>query len=441
MNNIGMQLFLILILIIINAFFSSAEMAIISLNKNKLNTIIDDATEENSSTNKVKKAKILLKLLKEPSKFLATIQVGITLAGFLASASAATSISKYIEIFFKRLNIPKSSSVALFLTTLLLSYLTLVFGELLPKRIALGNSEKIALFSIKPIIIFMKISLPFVNILTYSTNFLLKILGIDYKNIEEKISEEEIKKMIDLGEETGVFNSTEKEMINSIFDFDNTLAKEIMTPRTSVFAMDINDSPKRLINNMLEERYSRVPIYEDDTDNIIGILHIKDMFSIINKENIKKEDLINILRIPYFIPETKAIDSLFKEMQTNKSYISILIDEYGGFSGIVTMEDLIEEVMGNIFDEYDEDNTEEIIKIDANTFLLDASITIDNLNEKLNLELPSENFDTLGGFILDITGAIPKCNVSSQIEYNNLIFKIEKVSNNRIEKIKLYISE
>lgn len=441
MNNIGMQLFLILILIIINAFFSSAEMAIISLNKNKLNTIIDDATEENSFTNKVKKAKILLKLLKEPSKFLATIQVGITLAGFLASASAATSISKYIEIFFKRLNIPKSSSVALFLTTLLLSYLTLVFGELLPKRIALGNSEKIALFSIKPIIIFMKISLPFVNILTYSTNFLLKILGIDYKNIEEKISEEEIKKMIDLGEETGVFNSTEKEMINSIFDFDNTLAKEIMTPRTSVFAMDINDSPKRLINNMLEERYSRVPIYEDDIDNIIGILHIKDMFSIINKENIKKEDLINILRAPYFIPETKAIDSLFKEMQTNKSYISILIDEYGGFSGIVTMEDLIEEVMGNIFDEYDEDNTEEIIKIDANTFLLDASITIDNLNEKLNLELPSENFDTLGGFILDITGAIPKCNVSSQIEYNNLIFKIEKVSNNRIEKIKLYISE
>ena len=441
MNNIGMQLFLILILIIINAFFSSAEMAIISLNKNKLNTIIDDATEENSSTNKVKKAKILLKLLKEPSKFLATIQVGITLAGFLASASAATSISKYIEIFFKRLNIPKSSSVALFLTTLLLSYLTLVFGELLPKRIALGNSEKIALFSIKPIIIFMKISLPFVNILTYSTNFLLKILGIDNKNIEEKISEEEIKKMIDLGEETGVFNSTEKEMINSIFDFDNTLAKEIMTPRTSVFAMDINDSPKRLINNMLEERYSRVPLYEDDIDNIIGILHIKDMFSIINKQNIKKEDLINILRAPYFIPETKAIDSLFKEMQTNKSYISILIDEYGGFSGIVTMEDLIEEVMGNISDEYDEDNTEEIIKINANTFLLDASITIDNLNEKLNLELPSENFDTLGGFILDITGAIPKCNVSSQIEYNNLIFKIEKVSNNRIEKIKLYISE
>lgn len=441
MNNIGMQLFLILILIIINAFFSSAEMAIISLNKNKLNTIIDDATEENSSTNKVKKAKILLKLLKEPSKFLATIQVGITLAGFLASASAATSISKYIEIFFKRLNIPKSSSVALFLTTLLLSYLTLVFGELLPKRIALGNSEKIALFSIKPIIIFMKISLPFVNILTYSTNFLLKILGIDYKNIEEKISEEEIKKMIDLGEETGVFNSTEKEMINSIFDFDNTLAKEIMTPRTSVFAMDINDSPKRLINNMLEERYSRVPLYEDDIDNIIGILHIKDMFSIINKQNIKKEDLINILRAPYFIPETRAIDSLFKEMQTNKSYISILIDEYGGFSGIVTMEDLIEEVMGNISDEYDEDNTEEIIKINANTFLLDASITIDNLNEKLNLELPSENFDTLGGFILDITGAIPKCNVSSQIEYNNLIFKIEKVSNNRIEKIKLYISE
>ncbi|MGO5065824.1 MULTISPECIES: hemolysin family protein [unclassified Clostridium] len=441
MNNIGMQLFLILILIIINAFFSSAEMAIISLNKNKLNTIIEDSEEKSSSPQKVKKAKILLNLLKEPSKFLATIQVGITLAGFLASASAATSISKYIEIFFKHLNIPRSSSVALFLTTILLSYLTLVFGELLPKRLALNNSEKIALFSIKPIIIFMKISLPFVNVLTSSTNFLLRILGIDYKDIEEKISEEEIKKMIDLGEETGVFNSTEKEMINSIFDFDNTLAKEIMTPRTSVFAIDINDPPEDIVNNILTERYSRVPIYDEDIDNIIGILHIKDTLSIINKENIKKEDLINILRVPYFIPETKTIDSLFKEMQTSKSYISILIDEYGGFSGIVTMEDLIEEVMGNIFDEYDEDNAEEIIKIDVNTFLLDASITIDTLNEKLHLELPSENFDTLGGFILDITGTIPKYNTNSEIQYNNLIFKIEKMSNNRIEKIKLYITE
>ncbi|MCR1933812.1 hemolysin family protein [Clostridium tepidum] len=441
MNNIGMELFLILILIIINAFFSSAEMAIVSLNKNKLITIIEDNEEENSSSQRIKKAKILLNLLKEPSKFLATIQVGITLAGFLASASAATSISKYIDIFFKGLNIPKSSSIALFLTTILLSYLTLVFGELLPKRLALNNSEKIALFSINPIIIFMKISLPFVNILTSSTNFLLKILGIDYKNIEEKISEEEIKKMIDLGEETGVFNSTEKEMINSIFDFDNTLAKEIMTPRTSVFAIDINDPPEDIVNNILTERYSRIPIYDEYIDNIIGILHIKDTLSIINKQNIKKEDLINLLRAPYFIPETKAIDSLFKEMQTSKNYISILIDEYGGFSGIVTMEDLIEEVMGNIFDEYDEDNTEEIVKIDVNTFLLDASISIDTLNEKLHLELPSENFDTLGGFILDITGTIPKYNTNSEIQYNNLIFKIEKMSNNRIEKIKLYITE
>ncbi len=426
MNNIGMELFLILILIIINAFFSSAEMAIVSLNKNKLITIIEDNEEENSSSQRIKKAKILLNLLKEPSKFLATIQVGITLAGFLASASAATSISKYIDIFFKGLNIPKSSSIALFLTTILLSYLTLVFGELLPKRLALNNSEKIALFSINPIIIFMKISLPFVNILTSSTNFLLKILGIDYKNIEEKISEEEIKKMIDLGEETGVFNSTEKEMINSIFDFDNTLAKEIMTPRTSVFAIDINDPPEDIVNNILTERYSRIPIYDEYIDNIIGILHIKDTLSIINKQNIKKEDLINLLRAPYFIPETKAIDSLFKEMQTSKNYISILIDEYGGFSGIVTMEDLIEEVMGNIFDEYDEDNTEEIVKIDVNTFLLDASISIDTLNEKLHLELPSENFDTLGGFILDITGTIPKYNTNSEIQYNNLIFKNRK---------------
>lgn len=317
MNNIGMELFLILILIIINAFFSSAEMAIVSLNKNKLITIIEDNEEENSSSQRIKKAKILLNLLKEPSKFLATIQVGITLAGFLASASAATSISKYIDIFFKGLNIPKSSSIALFLTTILLSYLTLVFGELLPKRLALNNSEKIALFSINPIIIFMKISLPFVNILTSSTNFLLKILGIDYKNIEEKISEEEIKKMIDLGEETGVFNSTEKEMINSIFDFDNTLAKEIMTPRTSVFAIDINDPPEDIVNNILTERYSRIPIYDEYIDNIIGILHIKDTLSIINKQNIKKRRFNKSIKSSLFYPRNKSY-RFFIQRNANK---------------------------------------------------------------------------------------------------------------------------
>lgn len=427
-ENILFQFILITILILLNAFFAASEMAIVSLNKNKVTLL---ANEGNS------KAVLLLNLLKEPSRFLATIQVGITFAGFLASASAATTISKHFAVFMRNFNIPASDQIALILITLLLSFLTLVLGELFPKRVALQNADSIALVVIKPILMLSKITLPFVKLLTASTYFLVRLFGINLENLEEKVSEEEIRMMINVGEENGVINETEKEMLDGIFEFDDTLAREIMTPRTNVFALDISLENEILIDKVIEEQYSRVPIYEDDTDNIIGILYMKDIFTYIRNNNLKDLDVRSLLRPAYFVPEIKNIDTLFKELQSSKNYMAILIDEYGGFSGIVTMEDLIEEVMGNIFDEHDV-RDEETIQLDNNTYLVNGLAYVDDINELLNSNIPTENFDTIGGFVISLLGTIPKNGEEPTVEFDNLTFKVEKVNEKRIEKIKIY---
>ncbi|WP_034869010.1 hemolysin family protein [Clostridium lundense] len=429
-NSILLDLFFILLLIGVNAFFAASEMAIVSLNKTKLSHL---AEEDNND-----KAKLLLELTKETSKFLATIQVGITISGFLASASAATNISQPLSAWLKALNVPASNQISLILVTVILSYVTLVLGELLPKRLALHHSDEVAMFVIKPIIFFSKITLPFVKILTWSTNILIRLFGIDSDSIEEDVSEEEIKMMIEVGEETGVIKQTEKEMINGIFDFDDTLAKEIMTPRPNVFTIDINTPLNELIDQILEEQYSRIPVYEEDVDNIIGILYIKDLFFNIRHNSLKEDSIKKLLRPAFFVPETKAIDELFKELQKTKNYIAILIDEYGGFSGIVTMEDILEEIVGNIFDEYDE-KREYIKEIDAHTYLVDGLISIDDINDSLHLELPSEHADTIGGFVVNLLGTIPNNTDERTVEYENIVFKIQEVKYKRIKSLKIYI--
>lgn len=416
-------------LILLNAFFSASEMAIVSLNKNKILHLANEGNE---------KAKLLLKLLSEPSKLLATIQIGITLAGFLASASAATTISAPLAKLLEKVNVPASNEVSLLIVTILLSYITLVFGELFPKRVALQNAQSIAMFAVRPILFVSTIALPFIKILTCSTNILVKIFGIKTDNLEEKISEEEIRMMINVGEENGVINETEKDMIDGIFEFDNTLAKEIMTPRTNVFALDINTPIEELIDKVIEERYSRIPIYEDEIDDIIGVLYMKDMLSGIRECNLTEVSIRALLRQPYFVPETKNIDTLFKELQNSNNYMALLIDEYGGFSGVVTMEDLIEEVMGNIFDEYDENNVY-IKKVDANTYLVNGLVSIDDINDVLDINLPTDNADTISGFVIDILGAIPKEDEEHTIEYENIVFKVEKIVEKRIEQLKICV--
>ena len=423
------QFILILVLTLLNAFFASAEMAIVSVNRNRIKMLADDGN---------KKASLLVDLLEEPNKFLSTIQVGITLAGFFSSASAATGISEVIGASLSQLGIPYAQSISLVVITIILSYFTLVFGELVPKRIALQKSEQIAMLSVRPIVFVFKFAKPFVKLLSLSTNVLLRVIGMSDTDLEEKVSREEIKSLVDAGEEYGVINQIEKEMINSIFDFDDKLAKEVMTPRTEVYM--INSQLPLSIEELLEENYSRIPVYEGDMDNIIGILYLKDFLHEAYQVGFENVDIKKLLHRPYFVPECKNIDQLFKELQKSKRHLAVLIDEYGGFSGIVTIEDLIEEVMGDINDEYDDDEPF-IRKIDNDTYIVNGLISIKELNDKLHLNLDeeTEDYDTLGGFLINQIDYIPSETEECMVEYENLLFKVECVKDKRIETVKIHI--
>ena len=421
-----LQIVIIIILTGINAFFSSAEMAIVSLNKNKLKILIEDGN---------KKAILLDNLLQEPSKFLSTIQVGITLAGFFASASAATGLSQYLSNALQPLNIPYSNQISMILITFLLSYITLVFGELIPKRIALRNSEKIALSSVGVVVFISRLFSPFVKFLTFSTNLVLTILKMKEDNIEEKVSKEELRSLVEVGKEHGVINEAEQEMIENIIEFDEKIAREIMIPRTKVFLIDKNISIHELFENKEIGKYSRIPVYENEADNIIGILLTKDLMMEAYKkgfDNIKVSDLV---QEAYFVPETKNVNNLFNEMQLEKKHIAILIDEYGGFSGIVTLEDLIEEVMGNIDDEFDDEDLS-IHQISKNKYLVSGEISLNDLNDNFHFELESKYYDTLSGILIENLGYIPEDNENIEpITINGVIFKPQRVRNKKIEKV------
>ena len=421
-----LQIVIIIILTGINAFFSSAEMAIVSLNKNKLKILIEDGN---------KKAILLDNLLKEPSKFLSTIQVGITLASFFASASAATGLSQFLSEALKPLKIPYSSQISMILITFILSYVTLVFGELIPKRIALRNSENIALSSVGVIVFISTIFSPFVKFLTFSTNLVLTILRMREDNIEEKVSKEELRSLVEVGKEHGVINETEQEMIENIIEFDEKIAREIMIPRTKVFLIDKNISIHELFENKEIGKYSRIPVYENEADNIIGILLTKDLMMEAYKKGFDDIKISDLVQEAYFVPETKNVNELFNEMQLEKKHITILIDEYGGFSGIVTLEDLIEEVMGNIDDEFDDEDLS-IHQISKNKYLVNGDVSLYDLNDNFHFELESKYYDTLSGILIENLGYIPEDNENIEpITINGVIFKPQRVRNKKIEKV------
>ena len=421
-----LQIVIIIILTGINAFFSSAEMAIVSLNKNKLKILIEEGN---------KKAILLDNLLKEPSKFLSTIQVGITLASFFASASAATGLSQFLSEALKPLNIPYSSQISMILITFILSYVTLVFGELIPKRIALRNSENIALSSVGVIVFISTIFSPFVKFLTFSTNLVLTILRMKEDNIEEKVSKEELRSLVEVGKEHGVINESEQEMIENIIEFDEKIAREIMIPRTKVFLIDKNISIHELFENKEIGKYSRIPVYENEADNIIGILLTKDLMMEAYKKGFDDIKISDLVQEAYFVPETKNVNELFNEMQLEKKHITILIDEYGGFSGIVTLEDLIEEVMGNIDDEFDDEDLS-IHQISKNKYLINGDVSLNDLNDNFHFELESKYYDTLSGILIENLGYIPEDNENIEpITINGVIFKPQRVRNKKIEKV------
>ncbi|MEG0276319.1 MAG: hemolysin family protein [Coprobacillus sp.] len=431
-TSIGLQFVIIGILILVNAYFAASEMAIVSINKTKIHHLSEQGN---------KKAKIVERLLKEPTSFLSTIQVAITLAGFFNSASAATGLSKVFGNVLIAWKIPFGESLAMIVITVLLSFVTLILGELVPKRIALQKAESIAMACAGPILFISKVLSPFIKLLSFSTSLVLRILGMKDENVEESLSREEIRMMVESGQENGVFNETETEMINSIFEFDDILAVHIMTPRTDVFCIDIDDSMSEYFDELMEMHYTRIPVYEESIDNIIGILHIKDFVVEAYKVGFENVEIRKLLRKPHFVLETKNIDELFKEMQKLHQHIAILVDEYGGFSGIVTTEDLIEEIMGEIEDEYDEQSEHGIQKIDNSSYLIDGNMDLDDINEELMIDLESENHETLSGFLLDLLGEIPEQGEERVIEWNNCIFKVIEVKDKRLHKIELIIKQ
>ncbi len=373
---------------------------------------------------------------------IAIIQIGVTLAGFLASASAATSFADMLtEAVTKATSIPEGvfHPIAVVLITLIMSYFSLVLGELAPKRIAMQIPEKVSFAVVKPLLIISKITSPFVRFLSFSTNGVVRLFGFDPNAYEEVVTEEEIRMMVDVGEEKGVIENVQKEMINNVFEFDDLDAGDIMTHRTDVTAVDVNDvTLESFIALAIKKGCSRIPIYEDDVDDIIGIIYVKDLLKYVGKQVPAKQTLRSIMREAYFIPETKSCGELFTEMSAKHIQMAIVVDEYGGTAGILTLEDLVEAIVGDIQDEYDHED-EEISKIDDSTFTVEGTIDIEEIDELIGKELPEGEYETLAGYIIDNLQYLPKDGEMNEVIFENIKFTVLAVEDRRIEKIRVEI--
>ena len=425
-----MQLILLIILILINAFFAASEIAFISLNDAKIEMMAKDGN---------KKAKKIEKMLKVPSRFLATIQIGITLAGFLSSAFAAdTFVEKlapalYNSMPFLSLNVWQG--ISLVVITIIIAFFTLIFGELVPKRIAMKYSEKVAFFTVSPIRFVYIITAPFVTFLTATTNFVSKLFGIG-ENEEETVTEEEIRMMVNQGGEKGTIEDSEQEMINNVFEFNDKEVSEIMTYRTDIFAVDGNTTIAEFEKIIEKENYtySRIPVYEETIDNMQGVIYIKDILKAKGHKN-GNTKIKNLTRKLLFMPESKFINDAFNDMQKNKIQMAIILDEYGGTSGLVTMEDILEELVGDIYDEYDKVEFK-YEKLDENTYKFDGSTPIFDVNKIMEIDIPEGDYDTLSGFIINELDRIPEDKENPTVETDQAVFKVIKIENRKIELVK-----
>ena len=420
------DILVIMVLIGINAFFAASEIAIISLNDN----MVRRQAEEGDML-----ARRLIRLIENPSRFLATIQVGVTLAGFLSSAFAADKFaSRLYDLVDPAGNYPSIYTASVVAVTLILAYFSLTLGELVPKRIAQSNPEKIARY-VAGIISGMALILrPFIFLLTFSTNLVLKLLGVDPRKNERSITEEEIRIMVDVGRESGAIHATEKQMIENIFEFNDKEVSEIMTHRTNIVSLDVDAGFDEVIDVATKEKYSRVPVYEESIDNIVGILHIKDLLIIAAEEMKKPFSLRDMLRPATFVPESKQVDSLFREMQRDHAQLAVVIDEYGGTAGIVSLEDIIEEIVGNLQDEYDEEEAE-IERRDETSFVVDGQTALDDVAAAVGVALPDDDYDTLAGMVVSLLDRIPDEGEQPEVTYRNLNLKVLEMDDRRVSKI------
>ena len=389
------QLILIIVLTLLNAFFAAGEMAIVSVNKTSVEGKVKDGS---------KKAKKILHMINEPNKFLSTIQVAITLAGFLSSASAATTLSARMEVLIG--DFPGSKEISVIVITIILSFITLVLGELYPKRIALQRPYQVASFTQPMISFFGLILKPFVWLLEATINLLIKITPIDFDQADEPITRNEMIATLRKSRNSGTINSDEYQMLQGIIRFGDKTAREIMVPRTDTFMIDINDPVNENIDAILNQPYSRIPVYGGDKDNIIGIIHIKDLLKKSREVGFEKINLKSIMTEPLFVPEATNIDTLLLKMRSTQTQISMVVDEYGGIVGLATIEDILEEIVGEIDDEYDP-VTKNFQRLGANKFSVVGLMTVEDFDELFEEEIQVDDVDTIAGYLIMQIGEIP----------------------------------
>jgi putative hemolysin len=422
------ELALLAFLILLNAFFAASEVAIVTVGKARLRRLVEEG---------VKVARIVERLAEDSSRFLATLQVGIILVRLSAVATAVISLSDPLQKQIAQVPIEfiaqASLPLAVFSIVIALAFFMLSLGELLPKTLALQHAEPIALAVAYPIDLFATIVSPVVKVLIATSDVAARLFGSQPQGGMPFITEEEIKTMVDAGEETGVIEEDEKEMIYSIFELGETLAREVMVPRIDIVALESKIPIQQALDLILEKGHSRIPVYEHSIDNIIGLLYAKDLLGQLRDGNATVV-LRDILRPAYFIPETKRVDELLQDLQQRKVHMAIVVDEYGGTAGLVTIEDLIEEIVGEIQDEYDaEEPFIEVISDDE--FIFNARVDLDDINRLMGVELPSEGGDTLGGFIYSQLGKVPK--VGDKVLFNGIKIAVLSVVGHRIKKVKV----
>jgi putative hemolysin len=435
MEPVVSELVLLLVLIVLNAFFSASEIAVISVPKLRLKQLIDSGN---------KTAQVLFNLADDSSRFLATIQIGVTLMGFLASATAAVSLSQGLANFLLTLPLGLSASaaqsIAVITITIVLSFITLVLGELVPKSIGLAHSERIALFVARPIDFIAHLLSPIVRFLVWTTNLIAKPLGGQPRRGMPIVTEEEIKTLVDAGEEGGVIEEDEKEMIYSIFEYGDTVAREVMVPRMDVLAIEDDTPLLEAMDAVIKHNHSRVPVYHDSIDNIIGILYAKDLLKVLHERGragANEIRVVDLLRPAAFTPESKKVSELFEDMQKRRNHMAIVIDEYGGTAGVVTIEDILEEIVGEIRDEYDQAEELEIQPGGDHDWIIDARANLGDVNDALHVHLPVDDADTLGGFIYTMLGKVPL--PGDEVRYENTLLKVINVAGRRIGKVRVQV--
>lgn len=425
---------LLVVLTFLNAAFASAEIAVISMSDTKLKKMTQDGD---------KRARKLSILTEQPARFLATIQVAITMSGFLSSASAADNFAGPLSDTLLRAGvaIPEQvlKTVVVFLITLVLAYFNLVFGELVPKRIAMKKADQLALGMAGMLYGVSKVFAPLVFLLTKSTNLILRLIGLNPDENEEQVSEEEILLMLAEGKEQGVIDSHENEMIQNVFEFDDIQIEQICTHRLEADTLKLSDSLEMWAKTILETRHTYYPIYNETQDDVIGVLDTREYFRL--KEKTKEQIFKYAVDKPYFVPENMKANVLFQNMKESRKYFAVLVDEYGGMTGIITVHDLIEELVGELYDEDEAEEPEEIVQTGENCWNILGSASLEDVEEKLHVKLPTDMYDTFSGFVCDVIGRVPDDGEQFNCEYENLKIEVHSVENHRVKESTLTVAE